>query len=47
MFLTALKLVAPHATGETIKDCGHFLPEERPEAVVRHLEKLREFAANR
>ena len=22
---------------ETIGDCGHFLPEERPEAVVRHV----------
>ena len=45
--LTMVKLVAKDATGETIADCGHFLPEERPEAVVRHLQTLRDRTANR
>ena len=33
--LTMLKLVAKDATGKAIADCGHFLPEEHPEAVLR------------
>jgi len=45
--LSAVKLVAKGATGETIKDCGHFLPEEHPEVVMRHVEALGEFSANR
>ena len=43
--LTMVKLVAKDATGETIADCGHFLPEEHPEAVVRHVQALHERAA--
>jgi pimeloyl-ACP methyl ester carboxylesterase len=30
-------MVASALAQETIGDCGHFLPEERPEAVVRHV----------
>lgn len=29
---------APGATGAAIPDCGHFLPEERPEAVLAEME---------
>ena len=35
-----VKLVAKDASGETIADCGHFLPEEHPEAVLRHVQAL-------
>ncbi|MFC4085340.1 alpha/beta fold hydrolase [Amycolatopsis samaneae] len=28
---------APAATGSAIPECGHFLPEERPDEVVKHL----------
>ena len=35
--LAMVKLVAKEVEGETIPDCGHFLPEEYPEVVVRHL----------
>ena len=38
--LAMVKMVAKDVAGETIADCGHFLPEERPEAVVRHLQAL-------
>ena len=38
--LTMVKLVARDVAGETIADCGHFLPEEHPEAVVRHVQAL-------
>jgi pimeloyl-ACP methyl ester carboxylesterase len=40
-----VKLVAKDATAETINDCGHFLPEEHPEAVVRHVQALYERVA--
>ena len=43
--LIMVKLVAKDATGETIADCGHFLPEEHPEAVVRHVQALHERVA--
>jgi pimeloyl-ACP methyl ester carboxylesterase len=43
--LIMVKLVAKDATGETINDCGHFLPEEHPEAVVRHVQALHERVA--
>ena len=43
--LIMVKLVAKDATGETIADCGHFLPEEDPEAVVRHVQALHERVA--
>jgi pimeloyl-ACP methyl ester carboxylesterase len=32
-----LKLVAKNVEGEVVSNCGHFLPEEFPEAVVRHI----------
>jgi pimeloyl-ACP methyl ester carboxylesterase len=32
-----LKLVAKNVEGEVISNCGHFLPEEHPEVVVRHI----------
>ena len=38
--LTMVKLVAKDAGGETIANCGHFLPEERPDVVLRHLQAL-------
>ncbi len=38
--LTMLKLVARDASGETVAGCGHFLPEEHPEAAVRHVQAL-------
>lgn len=34
----AWKPFAPHAHGESVPDCGHFIPEEQPEILV---EKLR------
>ena len=40
--LTMVKLVTKEVTGETVADCGHFLPEEQPDAVVRHLQALHE-----
>ena len=39
--LTMVKLVAKDAAGETLANCGHFLPEEQPEAVLRHVQALR------
>jgi pimeloyl-ACP methyl ester carboxylesterase len=39
--LMMVKLVAQDVKGETIAACGHFLPEEHPEVVVRHVEALR------
>ncbi len=39
--LMMAKLVAKDVEGEVIPDCGHFLPEERPEEVVRHIEALK------
>ena len=38
--LMMVKQVAKDAEGETIADCGHFLPEERPDVVVRHVQAL-------
>jgi pimeloyl-ACP methyl ester carboxylesterase len=32
-----VKMVAESVTGEVIADCGHFIPEERPDEVVRHV----------
>lgn len=38
--LTMVKLAARDAEGETIPEAGHFLPEERPEVIVRHVQAL-------
>lgn len=38
----AVRHVAVDVTAETLPDCGHFVPEECPEAVIRH---VRAFAA--
>jgi pimeloyl-ACP methyl ester carboxylesterase len=32
-----LKLVAKNVEGEVVSNCGHFLPEEYPAVVVRHI----------
>jgi pimeloyl-ACP methyl ester carboxylesterase len=32
-----VKMVAESVTGGLIADCGHFIPEERPDAVVHHV----------
>jgi pimeloyl-ACP methyl ester carboxylesterase len=32
-----VKMVAESATGQVIANCGHFIPEERPDEVVRHV----------
>ena len=32
-----VKMVAQDVEGGVIADCGHFLPEERPEEVVRQV----------
>jgi len=32
--------VAEDVTAETLADCGHFVPEECPDAVVRHIRSL-------
>jgi pimeloyl-ACP methyl ester carboxylesterase len=33
-------LVASHVTGHVIPDCGHFLPEEAPADIVKHIHAL-------
>lgn len=38
--LMMVKLVAKDVEGETVADCGHFLPEEHPGVVVRHVQAL-------
>jgi pimeloyl-ACP methyl ester carboxylesterase len=45
--LTMVKMVAKDVEGGVIADCGHFLPEERPEEVVRHVKALADNAARR
>lgn len=40
--LMMVKLVAKDVEGDLIIDCGHFLPEECPEEVVRHVLALSE-----
>jgi len=32
-----VKLVAQNVTAETVADCGHFVPEECPEVVIKHV----------
>ncbi|THF69583.1 alpha/beta hydrolase [Deinococcus sp. Arct2-2] len=35
--LDMINLVADHATGGIIRNCGHFIPEEQPDEVVRQV----------
>jgi pimeloyl-ACP methyl ester carboxylesterase len=35
--LAMVKMVAENVDGRVIADCGHFVPEERPEEIVRHV----------
>lgn len=37
---TAVKRVASRVTAETLVGCGHFVPEECPDAVIRHLSAM-------
>ncbi len=43
--LEMVKLVAEDVEGGVIADCGHFVPEERPDAIVSHLRALRKKTA--
>ena len=43
--LEMVKLVAEDVEGGVIADCGHFVPEERPDVIVSHLRTLREKTA--
>jgi pimeloyl-ACP methyl ester carboxylesterase len=38
--LTMIKLVAKDLEGEVVANCGHFLPEERPDVLLRHIHAL-------
>ena len=40
-----VKLVAEDVQGGVVADCGHFVPEERPDVIVSHLRALREKTA--
>ncbi|HWN58895.1 MAG TPA: alpha/beta hydrolase, partial [Methylomirabilota bacterium] len=42
LVVESLRRVATHAEGGSIPDCGHFIPEEKPTDLARH---LREFLA--
>jgi pimeloyl-ACP methyl ester carboxylesterase len=33
-----VSMVAVNVTGHVVPDCGHFLPEERPEEVARQIQ---------
>jgi pimeloyl-ACP methyl ester carboxylesterase len=35
--LAMVKMVGENVEGRVIADCGHFVPEERPEDIVRHI----------
>jgi pimeloyl-ACP methyl ester carboxylesterase len=37
LVLPMVKMVAENVEGRVIADCGHFVPEERPEEIVRHI----------
>jgi pimeloyl-ACP methyl ester carboxylesterase len=32
-----IKMVAQNVEGGSIADCGHFVPEERPDEIVHHI----------
>ena len=36
----AVKRVARHVTAETLPGCGHFVPEECPDALIRHIRAM-------
>jgi pimeloyl-ACP methyl ester carboxylesterase len=36
----SVAMVAANLKGVVLPDCGHFVPEERPEAVLEELERL-------
>jgi pimeloyl-ACP methyl ester carboxylesterase len=38
--IAMVKMVASDVVGEVIPDCGHFVPEERPEEIIRHIKAL-------
>lgn len=38
--LAWVQLVAKSPTGEVIANCGHFIPEEHPGEVVRHVRSM-------
>jgi pimeloyl-ACP methyl ester carboxylesterase len=38
--ISMVKMVAEDVEGEVIANCGHFVPEEHPEVVVRHIKAL-------
>jgi pimeloyl-ACP methyl ester carboxylesterase len=40
-------MVADSVEGHTLADCGHFIPEERPEEVITYIKKLAAKAARR
>jgi pimeloyl-ACP methyl ester carboxylesterase len=35
-------MIAVNVTGHVIPDCGHFLPEECPEQIVRQIQAFAE-----
>jgi pimeloyl-ACP methyl ester carboxylesterase len=35
--LKMVEMVANNVDGGSIADCGHFVPEERPDEIVRHV----------
>jgi pimeloyl-ACP methyl ester carboxylesterase len=39
--LAMVKMVAENVEGGVIADCGHFVPGERPEEIVRHVLAMR------
>ena len=39
--LAMVKMVAENVEGRVIADCGHFVPGERPEEIVRHVLAMR------
>jgi pimeloyl-ACP methyl ester carboxylesterase len=45
--LAVVKMVAENAEGELIGDCGHFVPEEHPEEIVRQVLAMTEKIALR
>jgi pimeloyl-ACP methyl ester carboxylesterase len=42
-----VKMVAEDVEGQVIADCGHFVPEERPEEIVRHVLAMTKKTARR